>query len=304
MPLASWASSSPRSGRYGGGPERGRPGHALGRPLVPADQPGRPDRRLRARRRGGRGDARHGVEAAPRRAGDAAAEPLVGRASPTASTRRSAPSSAPAPSFGSFFTERSLTAGRGQSAIGVNFRTTGYRRLDGRELRDGTFLTTANQFRDEAQPFDEETLTLELASSVLTFTGTFGVTDRLDVSAAVPLVTLSMSGSRVNTYRGDGAAAGDGRRDDARPRRRVGAREVRAPESGRQRRRGRRRAAAADRPQGRSARHRRDRVQRARDRIGRARTARPATATSASAAAASRASWPIAARSATARPIA
>ena len=105
-------------------------------------------------------------------------------------------------SFGSFFTERSLTAGRGQSAIGVNFRTTSYQRLDGRELRDGTFLTTANQFRDEARPFDEETLTLELSSSVLTFTGTFGVTDRLDVSAAVPLVTLSMSGSRVNTYRG------------------------------------------------------------------------------------------------------
>ena len=105
-------------------------------------------------------------------------------------------------SFGSFFTERSLTAGRGQSAIGVNFKTTGYRRLDGRELRDGTFLTTANQFRDEAQPFDEETLTLDVASSVLTFTGTFGVTDRLDVSAAVPLVTLSLSGSRVNTYRG------------------------------------------------------------------------------------------------------
>jgi hypothetical protein len=106
-------------------------------------------------------------------------------------------------SFGSFFTERSLTAGRGQSAVGISLRTASYQQLDGRDLRDGLFLTTANQFRDEAEPFDVETLSLDLHSRVLTFTGTFGVTDRLDVSAAVPIVSLSMTGSRVNTYRGD-----------------------------------------------------------------------------------------------------
>jgi hypothetical protein len=105
-------------------------------------------------------------------------------------------------SFGSFFTERSLTAGRGQGAIGVNLRFASYQRLDGRNLRDGQFLTTGNKFRDEAQPFDEERLTLDLESRVLTFTGSFGLTDRLDLSAAVPLVTLSMTGSRFNTYRG------------------------------------------------------------------------------------------------------
>jgi len=105
-------------------------------------------------------------------------------------------------SFGSFFTERSLTAGHGHGTIGANFRFAQYNRLDGRDLRDGTFLTTANQFRDEAQPFDEETLTLDLESRVLTLTGTYGVTDHLDVSAAVPFVSLSMSGTRVNTYRG------------------------------------------------------------------------------------------------------
>jgi len=105
-------------------------------------------------------------------------------------------------SFGSFFTERSLTAGRGQSALGVSFRAASYQRLDGRDLRDGTFVTTANQFRDETRPFDDEKLTLRLDSRVLTFTGTFGVTDRLDLSTAVPVVFISMSGSRLNTYRG------------------------------------------------------------------------------------------------------
>ena len=105
-------------------------------------------------------------------------------------------------SFGSFFTERSLTAGQGRASIGANLRLTHYSTLDGRDLDDGTFLTTANQFTDEAAPFDQETLTLELDSRVLTITGTYGVTDRLDLSAAVPLVQLSLTGSRVNTYRG------------------------------------------------------------------------------------------------------
>ena len=106
-------------------------------------------------------------------------------------------------SFGSFFTERSLTAGRGQAAFGVSLRTASYQKLDGLDLRDGQFLTTANQFRDESRPFDTETLTLDLDSRVLTFTGTIGVTDHLDVSAALPIVSLSMNGERVNTYRGD-----------------------------------------------------------------------------------------------------
>jgi hypothetical protein len=105
-------------------------------------------------------------------------------------------------SFGSFFTERSLTSGQGQATLGVNMRMTSYNRLDGRDLRDGAFLTTANQFRDEAQPFDVETLTLDIDSRVVTFTGTYGVTNRFDISAAVPLVQLSLNGTRVNTYRG------------------------------------------------------------------------------------------------------
>jgi hypothetical protein len=105
-------------------------------------------------------------------------------------------------SFGPFFTERSLTSGRGQAALGVNMRFASYNRLDGRDLRDGTFVTTANQFRDEAEPFDVETLTLDIESRVLTFTGSYGVTDRFDLSAAVPMVELSMNGTRVNTYRG------------------------------------------------------------------------------------------------------
>src|SRR5262249_54447475 len=75
-------------------------------------------------------------------------------------------------------------------------------RLGGLTLRDGTLVTTANQFRDEAAPFDTETLTLKIRTSTFTVFGTYGVTDRLEIGGAVPLVQLHVEGSRVNVYRG------------------------------------------------------------------------------------------------------
>ncbi len=105
-------------------------------------------------------------------------------------------------SFGPFFTERSLTAGRLQASAGFSLQNVPFERLDEFDLRDGSFVTIANQFRDEGTPFDEEALTLKLRSTTLTLFGNLGVTDRIDVGLAVPLVWLSLEGSRVNTYRG------------------------------------------------------------------------------------------------------
>lgn len=106
-------------------------------------------------------------------------------------------------SFGPFFAERSLTAGRGQFSMGVNLQFARYSRLNDIDLESGAFLTTANQFRDETEPFDVERLTLEISSRTLTFLGNVGVTDRLDVGVAVPIVSISLDGERVNTYRGE-----------------------------------------------------------------------------------------------------
>ena len=106
-------------------------------------------------------------------------------------------------SFGPFFAERALTAGRGQFSLGANVQFARYTRLNDIDLESGAFLTTANQFRDEPEPFDVERLTLEIASQTFTILGNVGVTDRLDVGVAVPIVSLSLEGSRVNTYRGE-----------------------------------------------------------------------------------------------------
>jgi hypothetical protein len=63
-------------------------------------------------------------------------------------------------------------------------------------------VTTANQFTDEAAPFDVDRLTLNIDASVATLYANVGVTDRLDVSVAAPFVALTLDGTRVNTYRG------------------------------------------------------------------------------------------------------
>lgn len=104
--------------------------------------------------------------------------------------------------FGTFFVERATTSGRGRASIGASATTAGYDKLDGLNLRDGSIITTANQFTDESAPFDTESLTLRINTSALTFFGSYGVTDRLEIGGAVPFVRLHLEGSRVEVYRG------------------------------------------------------------------------------------------------------
>ena len=105
-------------------------------------------------------------------------------------------------SFGPIFLERALTAGRGRASFGVSYRVNRFVELDGADLRDGSFVTTGNRFTDERAPFDVETLTLKLETSTATFVGSVGLTDWLELSAALPLVSVRLEGERVNTFRG------------------------------------------------------------------------------------------------------
>jgi len=104
--------------------------------------------------------------------------------------------------FGPLYVERALTTGRGQASVGFTLQYTKFNSLDGNNLQDGSFVTVANQFRDETTPFDTETLTLNVQTRTATFVGNFGLTNRLDIGTAVPFTQLSISGSRVNDYRG------------------------------------------------------------------------------------------------------
>jgi hypothetical protein len=105
-------------------------------------------------------------------------------------------------SFGPFFMERSLTIGKRQMSFGVAYNDATFDNIDGRELRDGTLVATAGRLVGDPQPFDAETLTLRIRTRAVTASGHVGVTDRVDISAAVPLLRVSFDGQRVDTYRG------------------------------------------------------------------------------------------------------
>jgi outer membrane putative beta-barrel porin/alpha-amylase len=105
-------------------------------------------------------------------------------------------------SFGPFFVERALTPGRGRASFGMSGTSAAFDELDGRNLRDGTLVTVARQFRDEPAAFDTESLTLKIRSSTMTIFGSVGVTSKLEIGAAVPFARVAIEGNRVNVYRG------------------------------------------------------------------------------------------------------
>jgi hypothetical protein len=105
-------------------------------------------------------------------------------------------------SFGPAFVERSLTAGALKPAFGVAYQDTSYDAIDGRSLSDGSLVATAIRLRGQVEPFDVETVSMQLRTRTMTLSTNLGVTDRLDVSAALPLVRLTLSGERVDTLRG------------------------------------------------------------------------------------------------------
>jgi hypothetical protein len=104
--------------------------------------------------------------------------------------------------FGPSFVDRAQTTGTGQAAFSLTFQHLRFQSLDGANLRDGSFVTTANQFVDESLPFDVDRLTLNMDASIVTLATSVGITDELEIAVAAPIVSLYVDGSRVNAYRG------------------------------------------------------------------------------------------------------
>lgn len=104
--------------------------------------------------------------------------------------------------FPPFFVERALTVGRSTASLGFTYQSLRFSTLDGHSLRDGSLVTTANQFADEPAPFDVDQLMLDIDADVATVYGNLGVGDRAEIGFALPMVALRLNGSRVNTYRG------------------------------------------------------------------------------------------------------
>jgi hypothetical protein len=114
-------------------------------------------------------------------------------------------------SFGPLFAERALTIGRERGSLGVSYQRSTYDTFEGKNLRqreinfyiqhtdccgkaqnsvqgaDGTHLNPA--FEGD---LIEAALSLDLTTDLVVFSGTYGLTDRLDLGVAVPLVAVDV----------------------------------------------------------------------------------------------------------------
>lgn len=115
-------------------------------------------------------------------------------------------------SFGPIAAERAQTVGRGRLNAGVSFTRLRFARLRGTDLDDVRFRFVHQNvdFPDCDQIFDGDCslhgvpgwendvidlrLSLDLAADVFAFYATYGVSDRVDVSVAIPVVDFRMRG--------------------------------------------------------------------------------------------------------------
>lgn len=109
-------------------------------------------------------------------------------------------------SFGPIFAERALTVGRKKLNFGINFQRATFDEFEGLKLRDGEIKF----FTDFGQGlYGKDALTLKVSSNTVGFFLNYGLTDRLDVGLALPLVTVDMAADlRFNFVNRQGAQVG------------------------------------------------------------------------------------------------
>jgi hypothetical protein len=107
----------------------------------------------------------------------------------------------PTQSFGSVYTERPFTVGRGKYNLGLSFAQFSYDEMDGLGLRDGdlelVFLHEDAAGDGRTSPYFEgdfvaAKLFVDLDVNVATLSATYGVADRLDVGLVVPIVDVNL----------------------------------------------------------------------------------------------------------------
>ncbi len=113
-------------------------------------------------------------------------------------------------SFGPSFAERPLTIGRGKFSFGFNVQHSSYDSFEGKDLEGGEmkFYMSPQQLLSGGQsaaeqflepPFEgdltEVGLAMDLKTDMFSFFGNYGLTDRLDLGFAVPIVRVDHVGN-------------------------------------------------------------------------------------------------------------
>jgi hypothetical protein len=117
-------------------------------------------------------------------------------------------------SFGPLFAERALTIGRERGSLGVAYQRSTYDTFEGKSLRQREInfyiqhTDCCGKVQNGVQTGDESLLTpafegdiiqaalaLKLTTDTVVFSATYGLTDRLDLGVAVPLVAVDVDAS-------------------------------------------------------------------------------------------------------------
>ena len=112
-------------------------------------------------------------------------------------------------SFGPLFAERALTVGRNRASFGMNYQHSSYDRMAGMDLHGSElkFIVRHNDCCPAGAagttplepPFEgdviEAALSLDLKTDIVSFFGSYGVTDNLDIGVVVPIVSVDMAAS-------------------------------------------------------------------------------------------------------------
>lgn len=98
-------------------------------------------------------------------------------------------------SFGPILTDRGETIGRGRIAFGANAQFFSFDHLDGTPLNDVPAVFRHDDFQTTPGRSDVISTENTIGASVtqMTFAMTYGLTDRIEISAAVPLVRTHLS---------------------------------------------------------------------------------------------------------------
>ncbi len=116
-----------------------------------------------------------------------------------------------AESFGPIYAERSDTIGKGRMNVGVNYTHFTFDHIDGLALRDGqaklvfTHQDTNGDHGNLQFPFEGDLITsnlfLKVDTDITAFVLTYGISDRVDVGLAVPVLRVNLDAQTDATIR-------------------------------------------------------------------------------------------------------
>jgi hypothetical protein len=101
-------------------------------------------------------------------------------------------------SFGPVFSERALTIGRRRLNVGANYQRATFDKLEGQDLRDGAIrIYTGVAFGSNFIVL-EDSLDLKVTTDTVGLFATYGLTDRIDLGIAVPIINVDLR-ARLDT---------------------------------------------------------------------------------------------------------